>query len=91
MAINVVINQRYLQIQLKQLETVWQTVINNYNLSQAAKVLHTSQSSLSKHIAALESQLRAEVFVRQGKRLVGLSPIGELLLPHIEKIFVAVS
>mgnify|MGYP003467858397 FL=1 len=90
MAINVVINQRYLQIQLKQLETVWQTVINNCNLSQAAKVLHTSQSSLSKHIAALESQLRAEVFVRQGKRLVGLSPIGELLLPHIEKIFVEV-
>ncbi|MBR7559027.1 LysR family transcriptional regulator, partial [Mycobacterium tuberculosis] len=65
-------------------------VINNYNLSQAAKVLHTSQSSLSKHIAALESQLRAEVFVRQGKRLVGLSPIGELLLPPIEKIFVEV-
>ena len=37
MAINVVINQRYLQIQLKQLETVWQTVINNYNLSRARK------------------------------------------------------
>lgn len=90
MAVNIVINQRHLQIQLKQLETVWQTVINNFNLSQAAKVLHTSQSSLSKHIAALESQLRAEVFVRQGKRLVGLSPIGEQLLPHIEKIFVEI-
>lgn len=90
MAVNIVINQRHLQIQLKQLETVWQTVINNYNLSQAAKVLHTSQSSLSKHIAALESQLRAEVFVRQGKRLVGLSAIGEQLLPHIEKIFVEI-
>lgn len=90
MAINIVINQRHLQIQLKQLETVWQTVINNYNLSQAAKVLHTSQSSLSKHIAALEGQLKAEVFIRQGKRLVGLSPIGEQLLPHIEKIFVEI-
>ncbi|STZ01613.1 HTH-type transcriptional regulator cbl [Moraxella atlantae] len=86
MAIQVVINQRHLQIQLKQLETVWQTVINDYNLSQAAKVLHTSQSSLSKHIAALENQLKADVFIRQGKRLVGLSPIGEQLLPHIEKI-----
>lgn len=90
MAINVVINQRHLQIQLKQLETVWQTVINNYNLSQAAKVLHTSQSSLSKHIAALENQLKADVFVRQGKRLVGLSEIGKQLLPHIEKIFVEI-
>lgn len=90
MAINVVINQRHLQIQLKQLETVWQTVINNYNLSQAAKVLHTSQSSLSKHIAALENQLKADVFIRQGKRLVGLSDIGKQLLPHIEKIFVEI-
>lgn len=90
MAINVVVNQRHLQIQLKQLETVWQTVINNYNLSQAAKNLHASQSSLSKHIAALENQLRAEVFVRQGKRLVGLTSIGEQLLPHIEAIFAEV-
>ena len=87
MAINVIVNQRHLQIQLKQLETVWHTVINGYNLSQAAIVLHTSQSSLSKHIAALENQLKTEVFVRQGKRLTGLTPMGEALLPHIESIF----
>lgn len=87
MAINVVINQRHLQIQLKQLETVWHTVVNGYNLSQAATVLHTSQSSLSKHIAALENQLKTDVFVRQGKRLTGLTEMGESLLPHIETIF----
>ncbi|WP_227429649.1 LysR substrate-binding domain-containing protein [Psychrobacter sp. I-STPA6b] len=87
MAINVVVNQRHLQIQLKQLETVWHTVINGYNLSQAANVLHTSQSSLSKHIAALENQLKTDVFIRQGKRLTGLTPMGEALLPHIESIF----
>lgn len=87
MAIDVVVNQRHLQIQLKQLETVWHTVINGYNLSQAAIVLHTSQSSLSKHIAALENQLKTEVFVRQGKRLTGLTAMGTVLLPHIEAIF----
>lgn len=87
MSIDVVINQKHLQIQLKQLETVWHTVVNGYNLSQAAEVLHTSQSSLSKHIAALENQLKGEVFVRQGKRLIGLTPIGQALLPHIEVIF----
>lgn len=90
MAINIVINQRHLRIQLKQLETVWQTVLNNYNLSETAKVLHTSQSSLSKHISSLEGQLKADVFIRQGKRLVGLSPIGKQLLPHIERIFVEI-
>ena len=87
MAIDVVVNQRHLQIQLKQLETVWHTVINGYNLSQAATVLHTSQSSLSKHIAALENQLKTEVFVRQGKRLTGLTTMGAALMPHIESIF----
>ncbi|WP_201583986.1 LysR substrate-binding domain-containing protein [Psychrobacter jeotgali] len=87
MAIDMVVNQRHLQIQLKQLETVWHTVVNGYNLSQAATVLHTSQSSLSKHIAALENQLKTEVFIRQGKRLTGLTPMGTALLPHIETIF----
>lgn len=87
MPIDVIINQRHLQIQLKQLETVWHTVINGYNLSQAANVLHTSQSSLSKHISALESQLKTDIFVRQGKRLTGLTEVGQALLPHIEAIF----
>lgn len=87
MAINIIINQKHLQIQLKQLETVWHTVVHGYNLSAAAETLHTSQSSLSKHIAALENQLKADVFTRQGKRLTGLTTIGQALLPHIEAIF----
>lgn len=87
MGIDVAINQKHLQIQLKQLETVWHTVIHGYNLSQAAESLHTSQSSLSKHISALESQLKADVFTRQGKRLTGLTAIGRELMPHIEAIF----
>lgn len=87
MSIHILLNQKHLQIQLKQLETVWHTVVNGYNLSQTANILHTSQSSLSKHIASLENQLKAEVFVRQGKRLTGLTPLGEQLMPHIEAIF----
>ncbi|MDO4896628.1 MAG: LysR substrate-binding domain-containing protein [Moraxella sp.] len=87
MTIDVVVNQKHLQIQLKQLETVWHTVVNGYNLSKAAELLHTSQSSLSKQIAGLENQLKTEVFTRQGKRLTGLTPIGKALLPHIEAIF----
>lgn len=85
--LNIVINQKHLQIQLKQLETVWHTVTHGYNLSTAAQALHTSQSSLSKHIAAFENQLKADIFTRQGKRLTGLTPIGRELIPHIEAIF----
>ncbi len=87
MSIHVLINQKHLQLQLKQLETIWHTVVNGYNLSQTAEVLHTSQSSLSKHISALENQLKADIFVRQGKRLTGLTELGEALLPHIDAIF----
>ncbi len=87
MAVDIIINQKHLQIQLKQLETVWHAVMHGYNLSQAADKLHTSQSSLSKHIAALESQLKADVFMRQGKRLTGLTSVGQALMPHIEAIF----
>lgn len=87
MSVDVLVNQKHLQIQLKQLETVWHTVVNSYNLSQASEVLHTSQSSLSKHIAALENQLKADVFTRQGKRLTGLTAVGQALLPHIEAVF----
>lgn len=87
MQIDVAFHQKHLQIQLKQLETVWYTVVHGYNLSQAAQGLYTSQSSLSKHIAALENQLKADIFTRQGKRLTGLTPLGKQLLPHIEAIF----
>lgn len=78
---------RHLHLQLKQIETIWHTVASGFNLSQAASVLHTSQSSLSKHIASLEHQLGAPVFIRQGKRLVALSDLGRSLMPHIESIF----
>lgn len=83
-------HKKHLQLQLKQLETVWYTVVHGYNLSQAAQALHTSQSSLSKHIALLENQLKTEVFTRQGKRLTGLTAIGQELMPHIEAIFAEV-
>lgn len=74
-------------LQLKQLETVWHTVVHGYNLSLAAKALHTSQSSLSKQILALEAQLKGAIFCRQGKRLTGLTPMGQALLPHMEAVF----
>lgn len=39
------------------------------NFSEAAKVLHMSQSSLSKHIAALEDELDLDLFKRLGNSL----------------------
>ena len=55
------------------------------NFSEAAERLFISQSSLSKHIHALERDLGADLFVRT-TRSIHLSSLGELFLPYARKI-----
>lgn len=45
------------------------TVAQLGNLSKAAKLLHLSQSSLSKNIARLEAELETQLFDRGGKKM----------------------
>ncbi|MBQ9309111.1 MAG: LysR family transcriptional regulator, partial [Clostridia bacterium] len=51
----------------------------------AADLLYISQSTLSKHIAALEKELGEPLFYRT-TRQVSLTPFGEKMLPYAEKI-----
>ena len=55
------------------------------NFSEAAERLFISQSSLSKHIQALERELGAPLFART-TRSIHLSPAGELYLPYARRI-----
>ena len=55
------------------------------NFSEAAERLFISQSSLSKHIQALERELGANLFIRT-TRSIRLSDAGELYLPYARKI-----
>ena len=55
------------------------------NFSEAAERLFISQSSLSKHIQALERELGAKLFLRT-TRSIHLSGVGELFLPYARKI-----
>jgi len=48
--------------------------------------LFTSQSGVSKHIKDLEDELGVELFVRKGKRLLGLTEPGNELLEIVERI-----
>ncbi len=57
----------------------------NGNYSQTAENLFISQSSLSKHIMALEKDLRVTLLDRT-TRNVRLSPDGEMFLPYAVKI-----
>ncbi len=55
------------------------TIARLENISQAAELLHLSQSSLSKSLASLEEELGLPLFHRNGRRLT-LNPAGERLL-----------
>ncbi len=71
---------------LQQIRILRETVRRNFNLTEAAQALATSQSGLSRHIKDLEYELGVEIFVRHGKRFLGLTEAGREILVHAERI-----
>ena len=70
----------------QQLRSVREAVRQGFNLTAVAQTLHTSQPGVSRQIRELEHELGVEIFVRAGKRLTGLTPPGETVLPIIERL-----
>jgi LysR family cys regulon transcriptional activator len=70
----------------QQLRIIRETVRRNFNLTDAAQALLTSQSGVSKHIRDLEEELGLEIFVRRGKRLLGLTEPGHEVVAVAERI-----
>lgn len=70
----------------QQLKIVRETVRQNFNLTEVANALYTSQPGVSKHIKDLEDELGIEIFVRHGKRLLGLTEPGKELTEIVERI-----
>ena len=70
----------------QQLRIIRETVRQNFNLTEVANALHTSQSGVSKHIKDLEDELGVELFVRRGKRFLGLTQPGQELVAIVERI-----
>lgn len=70
----------------QQLRIIRETVKRNFNLTDVANALYTSQSGVSKHIKDLEDELGVELFVRRGKRLLGLTEPGQELVGIVERI-----
>src|SRR5262245_60705179 len=71
---------------LQQLRIIRETVRRNFNLTEAAESLLTSQSGVSKHIRDLEEELGVEIFVRRGKRLLGLTEPGREVAAIADRI-----
>lgn len=71
---------------LHQLRFVREAVRQNYNLTDAAKALFTSQPGVSKAIIELEEELGVDIFTRHGKRIRGLTEPGRLVLESVELV-----
>jgi len=71
---------------LHQLRFVREAVRQNFNLTDAAKALFTSQPGVSKAIIELEEELGVDIFTRHGKRIRGLTEPGRLVLESVELI-----
>ena len=70
----------------QQLRSVRETVRQGFNLTLVAETLHTSQPGVSRQLKELEDELGVELFVRAGRRFMGLTPPGEAVLPIIERL-----
>jgi LysR family transcriptional regulator, cys regulon transcriptional activator len=70
----------------QQLRIIRETVRRQFNLTEVANALFTSQSGVSKHIKDLEDELGVELFVRKGKRLLGLTEPGSELVEIVERM-----
>lgn len=70
----------------QQLKAVREAVRAGYSLTDAAERLFTSQPGVSRQIKELEDELGVVLFVRAGKRLVGLTEMDKATLPLIERL-----
>jgi LysR family transcriptional regulator, cys regulon transcriptional activator len=69
-------------MELRQLRSLVTLVEARFNVSRAAERLHLVQSAVTQHLKQLEAELGTGLFVRHGKRLVGLTEVGEQVFRH---------
>jgi len=73
-------------MKLRQLHYIQEVARRGLNVTAAAEALFTSQPGVSKQIRLLEDELGVEIFVRNGKHLTEITPAGERILEHVERV-----
>ena len=68
----------------QQLRSVREAARRDFNLTDVANALFTSQPGVSRQIRELEDELGVVIFERNGKRLTGLTPPGKGILRIVE-------
>lgn len=67
-------------MKLQQLRYIWEVAQRDFKVSATAESLFTSQPGISKQIRLLEEELGVEIFNRNGKNFVSLTPAGERIV-----------
>jgi LysR family cys regulon transcriptional activator len=70
----------------QQLRIIRETARHDFNLTEVGNALYMAQSGVSKHIKDLEDELGVDLFVRKGKRLLGMTDPCKELLPIVERM-----
>ncbi len=71
---------------LNQLELLRNLQETDFNLSTAAEKMHVVQSAVSRQLQLFEAELGSPLFIRQGKKLTGLTPLGEKIMEEVDLI-----
>lgn len=73
-------------MKLQQLKYVREIARQGLSISAAAQAMFASQPGVSNQVQSLETELGLQIFERHGKRLTGITPVGELVLATAERV-----
>lgn len=74
---------------LSQIELLRVLQENDFSLSKAAEKMHIVQSAVSRQLQLFEDELGSPIYERQGKRLIGLTSLGQRIMEEVAAINMA--
>ncbi len=73
-------------MKLHQLRYLVAVVENGLNITAAAQRLHTSQPGVSKQLKLLEEELGFQIFLREGRALTRITPVGAQIVERAQRV-----
>ena len=78
-------------MEIRQLQSLVKLVDCNFSVSKTADEMFLVQSAVSQHLKKLEEELGSDLFIRKGKRLIGLTPLGLQVVEHARTTLTSVN